>query len=82
LRFHSTGEQAEKIARRITGWLLIALAAYIAVVSLYTLIAAEAKPQLSYVWNRPSRCCSGRHALAGSSQAETGCHSEEFFITS
>ena len=48
-RFHSSEEQAEAIATKITGWLLVALAVYIAIDSLYTLIAAEAKPRPSYL---------------------------------
>jgi uncharacterized membrane protein len=48
-RFNSTEEQAEATAIKITGWLLIALAAYIAIDSLYTLLAVAAKPRSSYV---------------------------------
>ena len=48
-RFHSAEKQAEQTASKITGWLLIALAVYIAFNSLYTLIAATSKPQPSYL---------------------------------
>jgi divalent metal cation (Fe/Co/Zn/Cd) transporter len=48
-RFRSVRPQAEMTARKITGWLLVALAVFIAGQSLYTLIAAEAKPEPSYV---------------------------------
>jgi divalent metal cation (Fe/Co/Zn/Cd) transporter len=47
-RFHSPGWITEQFASRITGWLLVMLAGYITVQSLYTLIAATSKPELSY----------------------------------
>jgi len=48
-RFHPTSGVTEKSAGRITGWLLVALAVYITVQSLYVLIAAESKPEPSYL---------------------------------
>src|SRR5438445_7736938 len=48
-RFHSTSRVTEKSAGRITGWLLVALGAFIAAQSVYTLIVARSKPQPSYV---------------------------------
>jgi divalent metal cation (Fe/Co/Zn/Cd) transporter len=48
-RFHSKSRVTEKSAGRITAWLLVALGAYITVQSLYTLIAAELKPEPSYL---------------------------------
>ncbi len=48
-RFHSTGRVTEKLAGRITGWLLVALGVYITVQSLYTLIVAKSKPEPSYL---------------------------------
>jgi divalent metal cation (Fe/Co/Zn/Cd) transporter len=47
-RFHSTSRVTEKSAGKITGWLLIALGAYITVQSLYVLGIAESKPEPSY----------------------------------
>jgi divalent metal cation (Fe/Co/Zn/Cd) transporter len=49
VRFRTPSWITEHSASRITGWLLVALAAYIAIHSLYTLIAAESKPEPSYV---------------------------------
>jgi divalent metal cation (Fe/Co/Zn/Cd) transporter len=48
-RFQSSRGMNESLANKLTGWLLVALAAYIAANSLYTLIAAESKPEPSYV---------------------------------
>ncbi|SRR6266851_415739 len=48
-RFRSPRRITEQSASKITGWLLVALAAYITVQSLYTLIAAPSKPEPSYV---------------------------------
>jgi divalent metal cation (Fe/Co/Zn/Cd) transporter len=48
-RLRTQEERAEAITTKITGWLLIALALYITADSLYTLIAAEAKPRASYL---------------------------------
>ena len=48
-RFRSPRWITEQFASKITGWLLVGLAAYIAARSLYTLIAAEPKPEPSYV---------------------------------
>jgi len=47
-RFRSTHATTEKTATKITGWLLFALALFIVADSLYTLVAAEEKPQPSY----------------------------------
>lgn len=47
--FSTLCEQREATASKITGSLLIALAVYITAGSAYTLIAAESKPQPSYV---------------------------------
>jgi divalent metal cation (Fe/Co/Zn/Cd) transporter len=49
VRFRSPRWITEQFASKITAWLLVALAAYIAAQSLYTLIAAESKPEPSYV---------------------------------
>jgi hypothetical protein len=46
-RFYSTEDRAEATASKLTGWLLIALAAYTAFDCLYTLIVAESKPRPS-----------------------------------
>lgn len=46
-RFRSTSKTAEATSTKITGWLLIALAVFIAADSSYTLIATEAKPKPS-----------------------------------
>jgi len=48
-RFRSGRKGTEATATKIAGWLLIALVIYIAIDSLYTLIAAEVKPRPSYV---------------------------------
>jgi divalent metal cation (Fe/Co/Zn/Cd) transporter len=48
-RFNTTREQAEETASQITGWLLVALAIYVGIQSLYTLVAAETKPRPSYL---------------------------------
>ena len=48
-RFRSPRRITEQFASKITGWLLVVLAVYITVQSLYTLIAAESKSQPSYV---------------------------------
>src|SRR6266851_1126656 len=48
-RFRSPRRITEQFASKITGWLLVALAGYITAQSLYTLIAAESKPEPSYV---------------------------------
>ena len=48
-QFRATRGISERIATKITGWLLIALAAYITAQSLYILIAAESKPEPSYL---------------------------------
>lgn len=48
-RFRATRGISERLATKITGWLLVALAAYIAAHSLYTLLAAESKPEVSYL---------------------------------
>jgi len=48
-RFRSSRKGTEATATKIAGWLLIALLIYIAIDSLYTLIAAEVKPRPSYV---------------------------------
>ena len=48
-RFRSLRRITEQFASKITGWLLVVLAGYITVQSLYTLIAAESEPQPSYV---------------------------------
>ena len=48
-RFRSPRWITEQFASKITGWLLVGLAAYIAARSLYTLIAAAPKPEPSYV---------------------------------
>src|SRR5260370_32737680 len=48
-RFQSTSRVTEKSTGRITGWLLVALGAYITVQSFYVLVVAESKPQPSYL---------------------------------
>ena len=48
-RFRSPRWITEQFASKITDWLLVGLAAYIAARSLYTLIAAKPKPEPSYV---------------------------------
>jgi divalent metal cation (Fe/Co/Zn/Cd) transporter len=48
-RFRSPRWISEQIANRITGWLLVALAAYITADSLYTLTASQSKPEPSYL---------------------------------
>ena len=48
-RFRATRRISETLATKITGWLLVALAAYIASHSLYTLLAAQSKPEPSYL---------------------------------
>lgn len=48
-RFRSPLWITEQFASKITGWLLVTLAGYITAQSLYTLIAAESKPEPSYV---------------------------------
>jgi hypothetical protein len=48
-RFRSTRDRAEARAARITGSLLIALAAYVAIGSLYVLLAAKTKAEPSYI---------------------------------
>src|SRR5260370_1284660 len=48
-RFRSPRRITEQSASKITGWLLVALAAYITVQSLYTLIPAPSKPDPSYL---------------------------------
>src|SRR5260370_25794538 len=48
-RFRSPRWITEQFASKITGWFLVGLAAYIAARSLYTLMAAEPKPEPSYV---------------------------------
>jgi divalent metal cation (Fe/Co/Zn/Cd) transporter len=48
-RFRSAPWITERFASKITGWLLVALAGYITSQSLYTLIAAESKPEPSYL---------------------------------
>jgi divalent metal cation (Fe/Co/Zn/Cd) transporter len=48
-RFRATGGISETLAKKITGWLLAALAAYIAADSLYILLVAKSKPEPSYL---------------------------------
>jgi divalent metal cation (Fe/Co/Zn/Cd) transporter len=48
-RFRSPRRITEQFASKITGWLLVALAVYIAAHSLYTLIAVESKPEPSHL---------------------------------
>jgi divalent metal cation (Fe/Co/Zn/Cd) transporter len=48
-RFHTARAQAEANAAKTTGWLLIALAVFIACQSLYTLFGNSPKPQPSYL---------------------------------
>jgi divalent metal cation (Fe/Co/Zn/Cd) transporter len=48
-RFRSPGWITERVASKITGWLLVMLAAYVATHSLYVLIAARSKPEASYL---------------------------------
>ncbi len=48
VRFRSPRSITEQFASKITAWLLVALAGYITVQSLYTLIAATSKPEPSY----------------------------------
>src|SRR5256885_11086624 len=48
-RFHSARSITEKLASKLTGWLLVSLAIYIAAGSIYTLIASESKPKPSYL---------------------------------
>ena len=48
-RFHTTSRVTEKSAGRIAGWLLVALGAFIAVQSVYTLTIARSKPEPSYL---------------------------------
>lgn len=48
-RFRATREVSETLATKITGWLLVALAAYVASQSLYTLLAAQSNPEPSYL---------------------------------
>ena len=48
-RFRATPGISERLASRVTGWLLVALAAYIPAQSLYALIAAASKPEPSYL---------------------------------
>ena len=48
-RFRATRGISETLATKITGWLLVVLAAYIASHSLYTLLAAQSKPEPSYL---------------------------------
>jgi len=49
VRFRSPRWITERFAGKITAWLLVALAVYIATSSVYTLIAAESKPEPSYL---------------------------------
>ena len=44
-RFRATRGISERLATKITGWLLVALAAYIAAHSLYTLLARNRSPK-------------------------------------
>jgi len=48
-RFSSSGRLTEEFASKITGWLLISLAIYIATDSLYRLIADASRPKPSYI---------------------------------
>ncbi len=48
-RFQSQHPRAEAFATRLTAWLLLALAAFIATASLYTLRTPSAGPQPSYM---------------------------------
>jgi divalent metal cation (Fe/Co/Zn/Cd) transporter len=48
-RFSSSRGRAELTATKITGWLLGALAAFVAFQSVYTFLVAESKPQPSYL---------------------------------
>lgn len=48
-RFRATPRMSERLASKITGWLLVSLAAYVVGQSLYTLIATESKPEPSYL---------------------------------
>ena len=48
-RFRSPRWITEQFASKIAAWLLVTLAGYIAAHSLYTLIAAESKPEPSYL---------------------------------
>ncbi len=53
-RFQSTSRVTEKSTGRITGWLLVALGAYITVQSFYVLVVAESKPWASaFSWWPP-----------------------------
>lgn len=73
-RFSTTGCQAEKSATRITKWLLIALAAYIATNSLYVLLSSQ-RAELSR--HRASRGCSPSDAVARPKEAKVGCSGEQ-----
>ena len=48
-RFRAIRGISERLATKITGWLLVALAAYIVAHSLYTLLAAESRLEVSYL---------------------------------
>jgi divalent metal cation (Fe/Co/Zn/Cd) transporter len=48
-RFRSKRVSAEETAMKVTGWLLIVLALFIAADSLYTLISSSRKPEPSYL---------------------------------
>lgn len=48
-RFRESRGISETIATKINGWLLIALAVYIVIESLYALLAAGSKPRSSYL---------------------------------
>jgi divalent metal cation (Fe/Co/Zn/Cd) transporter len=47
-RFRSR-RMTEEVASKITGWLLLSLALYIAAQSFYTLVASQSKPEPSYL---------------------------------
>ena len=49
VRFRASRGISETLATKINGWLLVVLAAYVAAQSIYTLIAAESKPEPSYL---------------------------------
>lgn len=48
-RFRAARGISEILATKITGWLLVALAAYVASHSLYSLLAAQSKPEVTYL---------------------------------
>ena len=80
VRFRSPGLIAEQLASKITGWLLVALSAYIAAQSLYTFDGCRIETRAELCGNRTTLCCGSSHALACSAQATTRDNVQEFCI--